>query len=391
MDPKAFAIWQAGEPSSRLGKSLQDVLAIQRGRPTAALILLSDGVTTEGKTISEVAGEARRKAVPLFLIGLGNSRPPRDVRLADLLVDDVVFVGDLVHFDFKVSAAGYAGQRATVRLAVKGQESRSLAEQQITLGQDGVPQSVRLSYRPEDKGDFEFAVEVEPLTGEANAENNRQTRVVKVRDDALRVLYVQAYPSYDFRYLKTVLGRSLKPNSKDKAVELTTVLQEADLEYAEQDETAARVFPVNREELFAYDVLIFGDVNPSFLSRSVMENIVAFVEQRGGGLVVLAGPRYTPLGLSRHALGGPAAGESGNGFRPDAGGRPGPGIRAAADAAGHHQSPDAAGRFAACQPGRLAGDAALVLVADGVRFAAWCAGPGGGSFAASAPAASICR
>lgn len=286
---------EAGEPTSRLGKSLQDVLAIQRGRPTAALILLSDGVTTEGKTISEAASEARRKAVPLFLIGLGNSRPPRDVRVADLLVDDVVFAGDLVHFDFKVAAAGYEGQQATVRLAVKGQERQTLAEQQITLGKDGVPQSVRLSYRPTDKGDFEFAVDVDSLTGEANAENNRQTRVVKVRDDALRVLYVQAYPSYDFRYLKTVLGRSLKRDSKDKAVELTTVLQEADLEYAELDETAARVFPVNREELFAYDVLIFGDVNPSFLSRSVMENIVAFVEQRGGGLVVLAGPRYTPL------------------------------------------------------------------------------------------------
>lgn len=285
----------ASEPSSRLGKCLQDVLAMQRGRPTAAVILLSDGVTTEGKTISEVAGDARRKAVPLFLVGLGNSRPPRDVRLDDLLVDDVVVVGDLVHFDFKVSAAGYAGQRATVRLARKGQAGRSLAEQQVTLGQDGAPQSVRLSYRPEEKGDFEFVVEVEPLPAEASAENNRQTRVVKVRDDALRVLYVQAYPSYDFRYLKTVLSRSLKTRSKDKAVELTTVLQDADLEYAELDETAARVFPVNREELFAYDVLIFGDVNPAFLSRTVLENIVAFVEQRGGGLVVLAGPRYTPL------------------------------------------------------------------------------------------------
>ncbi len=286
---------QAGEPVSRLGKSLQEVLASQRGRPTAALILFTDGVTTEGKTISEAAAEARRKAVPLFLVGLGNTQPPRDVRVADLLVDDVVFAGDLVHFDFKVSAAGYEGQQATARLTIQGQAGPPVAEQQFTLGQAGAPQSIRLSYRPTDKGDYEFAVDVKPLDGEANLENNRQTRVVKVRDDALRVLYVQAYPSYDFRYLKTVLGRSLKSDSKDKSVELTTVLQEADLEYAALDETAARVFPVNRDELFAYDVLIFGDVNPAFLSRSVLENIVAFVEQRGGGLVVLAGPRYTPL------------------------------------------------------------------------------------------------
>lgn len=285
----------ASQPSSRLGKALQDALAIQRGRPTAAFVLLSDGVTTEGKTVSEAAAEARRKAVPLFLIGLGNSRPPRDVRLTDLLVDEVVFVGDLVHFDFQVTATGYQGRRLKVRLTVAGDDGAALVEQQIGLSKDGMPQSVRLSYRPTKKGEAEFTVEVEPLAGEANEQNNRQTRVVKVRDDALRVLYVQAYPSYDFRYLKTLLGRSLKRDSTDKAIELTTVLQDADLEYAELDETAARVFPVNQDELFAYDVLIFGDVNPAFLSRAVMENIVAFVEQRGGGLVVLAGPQHTPL------------------------------------------------------------------------------------------------
>jgi len=183
---------EAGEPASRLGKGLQDVLAIQRGRPTAALIMLTDGVTTEGKTISEAASEARRKAVPLFLVGLGNSRPPRDVRVADLLVDDVVFAGDLVHFDCKVFATGYEGQPATVRLTVQGRDGPALAEQPLTLGKDGVPESVRLSYRPTDKGDFESVVAVLPLDRETNADNNRQTRVVKVRDDALPVLYVQA-------------------------------------------------------------------------------------------------------------------------------------------------------------------------------------------------------
>ena len=106
----------ARETASRLGKGLRDVLDAQRGRPTAAVIMLTDGVTTEGKTIGEVAEYARRKAVPLYLVGLGNDKPPRDLRLSDLLVDEVVFVGDQVNFDFKVTGSGYAGRRATVRL-----------------------------------------------------------------------------------------------------------------------------------------------------------------------------------------------------------------------------------------------------------------------------------
>jgi uncharacterized membrane protein len=72
------------------------------------------------------------------------------------------------------------------------------------------------------------------------------------------------------------------------------VLQDADLEYAELDETALRVFPVRREELFAYDVVIFGDVNPAYLSASVLANLHDFVAKKGGGLAFIAGPLFTP-------------------------------------------------------------------------------------------------
>jgi uncharacterized membrane protein len=67
------------------------------------------------------------------------------------------------------------------------------------------------------------------------------------------------------------------------------------LEYTELDETALRVFPVRRDELFAYDVVIFGDVNPSFLSASVLGNLNEFVEKKGGGVAFISGPQYTPL------------------------------------------------------------------------------------------------
>ena len=59
---------------SRLGNGLQDILESQRGRPTAAVVLLTDGVTTEGKPISEVAHYARRKKIPLLVVGVGDER-----------------------------------------------------------------------------------------------------------------------------------------------------------------------------------------------------------------------------------------------------------------------------------------------------------------------------
>ena len=284
----------ADQPSSRLGAGLRDILESQRGRPTAAVIFFTDGATTDGRSLGEMAQYARRKSVPLFLIGLGDKNPPRDVRLSDLLVDDVVFAGDLVNFDFKISGTGFAEEEVLVRLKQKGL-SNVLSEQTVSLIGDGTQQAVRLSYRPEDEGEFEFQVEIEPLDAEGNVANNRLSRIVRVRDETIRVLFVQEYPNFEFRFLKSLLQRSVRGETGEKAIQLTTVLQDADLDYAALDETAQRVFPVSRDELYEYDVILFGDVNPSYLSRPVMANLADFVKQRGGGVVFIAGPKFTPL------------------------------------------------------------------------------------------------
>jgi hypothetical protein len=288
------------EPASRLGDAVRDVLETQRGRPTAAIVVLTDGVTTEGKTLSEAAQLARRKSVPLFLVGLGNDQPARDLRLADLLADDVVFVNDLVHFDVKLSAEGLTG-KAKVRLARTGDGAATtatpLAEEEVDLDPQGGPRSVRLSHRPDKQGEFEYAIEVTPRVEESDAANNRLVHKLTVREEVIRVLLVQAYPSYEFRMLKQLLQRELNRDqpAEGKTRGFRTVLQEADLEYVDTDKTAERLFPVSREELFAYDVLIFGDVNPALLSPSIMQNIYEFATVRGGGVVFIAGPRYTPL------------------------------------------------------------------------------------------------
>ena len=89
---------------------------------------------------------------------------------------------------------------------------------------------------------------------------------------------------------------------RDSTILLKTVLQDADVEYTELDQTALRVFPVRREELFTYDVVIFGDMNPSYLSATVLSNLHDFVEQKGGGVAFIAGPEYLPMGYRNTPL-----------------------------------------------------------------------------------------
>lgn len=284
----------ATQEPSRLGDSLRDILEGQRGRPTAAIIVLSDGITTEGKPLTEAAQYARRKTIPLFLIGMASDDVPRDLALTDLLADEAAFAGDILNFDVKLTSSGYTGS-ATVRLLRLG-DTEPLAEQQITLEPGAEAKVVRLSHRADRQGENEYIVEVAKREGELNTENNALTKRVLVRDEVIRVLLVQAYPSYEFRFLKQMLQRELNRDQPEegKTRGFRTVLQEADLDYVDTDKSAERVFPVSRDELFSYDVLILGDVNPAALSPSIMNNIYEFVTVRGGGLIFISGPRYTP-------------------------------------------------------------------------------------------------
>ncbi|HEX4132238.1 MAG TPA: VWA domain-containing protein, partial [Pirellulales bacterium] len=272
--------------STRLGQGIRGVLNDLRGTPPSALVLLTDGINTEGEGLAEAAAYARRKGVPLFTVALGSQTPVRDIELSDLLVDEVVFVDDVVNFECKLTATGLVGRTVQIVLHRKG-DPAPLASVTETIAADGKPQKVRIPYRPSEVGRHEYVVEITPLPDEVNSENNALERIVTVRKEQVRTLLVQSYPNFEFRYLKHMLQR-------DSTIMLRSVLQEADIDYSETDQTALRAFPVRRDELFEYDVIIFGDVDPSFFNSSAAEHLSAFVTERGGGIVFVAGMHYTP-------------------------------------------------------------------------------------------------
>jgi hypothetical protein len=272
--------------TTRLGGAVRQVLTALRGTPPAAVLVLTDGVNTAGPSLADAAAYARRRGVPLYFVGIGDQQPPQDVELTDLLVEAVVFAGDIVNFEATLGHTGLADETLEVRLVQSG-NPEPLAETTVTLTGDRRAQQVRLAHRPVEVGDFEYAVEVTPLESESNRDNNRLSRTVSVREEKVRVLLVQSYPSFEYRYLKHMLQR-------DATIDLDVYLQEAALEYATADEAALRLFPVRKEELFSYDVLIFGDVDPRRLSRSALAGVRSFIEEQGGGAVFIAGPRFLP-------------------------------------------------------------------------------------------------
>ncbi len=285
---------EPGGSESRLGDGLKQVLTELRGAPPSAVILLSDGQTTDGEPLSKAALAAARKGVPVFAVGLGSVEPARDVELTELLVDDVVFVDDAVRFQVKLTARGVAGEKLKLKLLERELESadpdseRLIETIEVEPPPDGQSKKVEIVHRPRTTGRKGYIVQVESLPRELQTANNRIERTVVVRKEKLKVLLVDGEPRYEFRYLKNYLER-------DETIELGVVLLSSDPEYSEQDRSALATFPASKDELYAYDVVVMGDADTSFLSQTQMANLVSFVTDKGGGVLFVAGELFNPL------------------------------------------------------------------------------------------------
>ncbi len=285
---------EASSTESRLGDGVKQVLSELRGIPPTALIFLTDGQTTDGDTILKAAEGARRADVPLYLVGLGDPQPPRNIEVADMEVDDVAFVDDVIPFSARLTSQGFAGEELTLRLseqATPNGQPRLLTTKTIKAPPDGrtirIPE---LDHRPRETGEITYIIESVPKDREQSTADNRVMRKVSVKKEKLKILLVDGQPRYEYRYLKNFLER-------DETIQLSALLLSSDPEYADQDNAAVSLFPTNRDDLFAYDVVVLGDVPPNFLTNTQMKNLVDFVTIKGGGLIQIAGQESSPLGF----------------------------------------------------------------------------------------------
>jgi hypothetical protein len=305
---------------SRLGAAVRQLLDYYRGSSLAAVVLVTDGVTTKDETLGQVADYAGQRAVPLFFVGIGDDHEVRDLKLESVQFENTVYVNDRVVFEARVSGRGR--KELSVPVVLKLQEKvgkgpdgkdqfveKELMREKVQLDPQGKTSKVRLRHQPTEAGKKTYIVELLPESDDpdrsANPADRRQRCNVFVHDTKqIKVLYVEGSPRYEFRYIKYLLEREVLDKKRNRSIELKVLLTDADENFPEQDKTALADFPVTKQELFQYDVIIVGDVDPASakLGPQRLRDLADFVRERGGGLLFIAGSLYNPHAYKNTAL-----------------------------------------------------------------------------------------
>jgi len=226
---------------------------------------------------------------------VGDPEPPRDLSVDDFRAPDVSLAGDVLAGSLVVRAQGYSERRqVTVTVQLEGLK---VAEEQIEVGGDKPQEEVRFSTKVARPGEYTLEAKVEADPDELTADNNRAVRRVRVIDERIRVLYVEGYPRWEYRYLKNALVR-------DRHMEVQCFLTSADPGFVQ--ESSPGVAPLRTlpppEELAKYHVVIIGDVKPEARDRrgvpvfyeGALEVLKESIKERGNGLLMLSGSQAAP-------------------------------------------------------------------------------------------------
>ncbi|MGE3163439.1 MAG: VWA domain-containing protein [Planctomycetota bacterium] len=279
---------------TRLGDSIYEAVNDLRGDMIAGVVLLSDGRDNGGVLRpEEVAARFQRREIPIHTVGVGNPDEPRDIRVFGLTLAEVVLKDDIVPVDFNIVSEGFEGRRVEVRLKLVNTETGRPERGEsdfVALRGNAEVQTVRMQFRPLREGKYRATVEVELLEGEIFEDNNRVEKLVTVLAQKIKVLYVDSSPRWEYRFLTWALVR-------DPTMEAQVLLTSADSEWIPDSTPGIPPvfeFPRTKEELFAYHLVIVGDVEPNALTPEQKEWLVEFVDDLGGGVVFIAGPWYLP-------------------------------------------------------------------------------------------------
>ncbi|HTO92743.1 MAG TPA: vWA domain-containing protein, partial [Bacteroidota bacterium] len=86
-------------------------------RNIRAAIILSDGAVTRGEN---PALRAEAAGIPIFTVGIGDTAEQKDVLVAGVMANDVVYAGTEAPVDVTIRSSGYGGTKAEVTLEEGG-------------------------------------------------------------------------------------------------------------------------------------------------------------------------------------------------------------------------------------------------------------------------------
>ncbi|SOD18170.1 hypothetical protein [Pedobacter xixiisoli] len=168
-------------------------------RNVGAIIMASDGIFNRG---GNPIYELNKIKAPVYTIAMGDTIPKRDVLVANVNYNNIVYLDNEFTLDVQVQAFESKGEN--VKLAVL-ENGKQVAEQSLAIGSTSFVKDAQIKLKANKVGVHRYTVNVSTVKNEITTKNNSQTIFVEVIDGRQKVLLASAIPHPDLATFKQAI------------------------------------------------------------------------------------------------------------------------------------------------------------------------------------------
>ena len=257
-----------------------------------SVVLITDGDWNTGSAPAQAATQLRMRNAPVFAVPAGAETRLPDVWVSSFDAPTFGVEGKPLRIPFVVESSLPREQPVVLEMRVSTGE---IISKDVVLPAMGKVQD-SIVWRPSKTGDVKLTLRVPPVAGERYPDNNEMEAPVSIRKEELKVLIVESFPRWEYRYMRNAMER-------DPGVKVNTVLFHPGLDKMGGGRGYLDAFP-KAEDLTKYDVVFLGDVGleNGQLTSDQCDQIKRLVRDQAGGLVFLPGFRGSQATLMQSAL-----------------------------------------------------------------------------------------
>jgi len=290
---------------TRLGEALFTLIREEGDETLSGVVFITDGGNNAGVDPLSAAEAAVTNKVRLIPVGVGSTKKPVTLQLAEIQAPTHVHINDGFTITAFVTGQGLARQPIVVELLTKLEQDEGepavvqLRDEQLL--EDGVPITVPFDFVPTEPGRRLFRVRVRPAKKIAElADEFVQDEVsIEVIDRKTNVLLIAGGPMRDYQLVRNLVHR-------DKTIDVDVLLQTGVPGISQESDNVIFDFPESREELFKYDVIVAFDPDWQKIRGENSERLDLLSEwvfSQAGGLMLVAGEvNTTPLATASDAV-----------------------------------------------------------------------------------------
>lgn len=244
-----------------------------------AVVMISDGDWNTGVPPSQAATRLRMREVPVFAVPVGAETRLPDVELTSFDVPTFAVAGKPLRIPFSIDSSL---PRDEVVVLEMRSTSGEIITKEVTLPAMGRLQDA-IAWKPDKPGEVKLTLTIPKTPNERYPENNSQEAPLAIRKEQLRVLVIESFPRWEYRYLRNALER-------DPGVDVNCLLLHPGLGKPGAGRGYLDKFPKD-EELTKFDVVFLGDVGLANdqLKAEHCAALQKLVRDQAGGLVFMPG------------------------------------------------------------------------------------------------------